>query len=115
MVGNNSTDSIVVDNVNITFKIFPFLSGINNNFSVSLSGPDGYPPTSIKTVFLIFSNKQAGLGPISTELAKVNEGEYSGAGAYLSQPGRWEVKITVQRTNAYDLNHNFIFDIQNPP
>ena len=115
MVGSNFTDSIVVDNINITFKIFPFLSGINNNFSVSLSGPDGNPLTNIKTVFLIFSNKQAGLGPISTELAKVNEGEYSGAGAYLSQAGRWEVKITVQRTNAYDLNHNFIFDIQNPP
>lgn len=115
VVGNNFTDSIVVDNVNITFKIIPFLSGINNNFTVSLSDPDGNPPTNINTVFLIFSNKQAGLGPISAELANVDEGEYSGSGAYLSQPGRWEAKITVQRINAYDLNHNFIFDIQNPP
>ena len=114
-VGNNFTDSAVVDNVNITLKIFPFFSGINNNFTVSLSDQAGNAPTNIKTVFLIFSNRQAGLGPISTELTKVDEGEYSGSGAYLSQPGRWEEKLTVQRTNAYDLNHDFIFDIQTLP
>ena len=33
------------------------------------------PPTNIKTVFLVFSNKQAGIGPISAELPKVGEGE----------------------------------------
>ena len=115
VVGNNFTDSAVVDDVNITLKIFPFFSGLNNNFTVSLSDQAGNAPTNIKTVFLIFSNKQAGLGPISTELTKVDEGEYSGSGAYLSQPGRWEEELTVQRTNAYDLNHDFIFDIKNPP
>jgi hypothetical protein len=115
VIGTNFTDTAVVDNVNILLKIFPFFSGINNNFTVSLSDSNGNAPTNIKTVFLIFSNKEVGIGPISTELTKVDEGEYSGSGAYLSQPGRWEVKITVQRINAYDLNHNFIFEIQNPP
>ncbi len=46
---------------------------INNNFTVTLSDSDGKAPANIKTVFLIFSNKQAGLGPISAELAKVGE------------------------------------------
>lgn len=112
---NNFTDNIVVDNVNVTFRISPFYSGINNNFTVSLSDSDGNVPTNIKTVFLIFSNKGAGLGPISTELDKVTEGEYSGSGGYLGQRGEWEAKITVQRIDAYDLNHSFNFDIQNPP
>jgi hypothetical protein len=35
------------------------------------------PPTNVQKVFLIFSNKQAGLGPISAELTKAGEGQYS--------------------------------------
>jgi methionine-rich copper-binding protein CopC len=115
MVANNFTDSAIVDNINVTSKISPFYSGVNNNFTVSLSDPDGNAPNNIITTFLVLSNREAGLGPISTELKKVTEGEYSGSGAYLSQPGEWEAKVTAQRTDAYDLNHSFNFDIQNPP
>ena len=114
-INNDFANSTRIDNVNLTFEISPFYSGINNNFTITLSDSDGKAPANIKTVFLIFSNKQAGLGPISAELAKVGEGEYSGSGGYLSQPGEWEVKTTVQRTEAYDLNHGFNFDIKNPP
>jgi hypothetical protein len=78
-----------------------------------LSDPDGKAPTNVKTVFMVFSNKQAGLGPISAELTKVGEVEYSGSGGYLSQPGEWEVKIIVQRIDAYDLNHSFVVTMQN--
>jgi methionine-rich copper-binding protein CopC len=112
---NNFTDSAIVDNINITSKISPFYSGINNNFIVSLSDSNGNAPNNIMTIFLILSNREAGLGPISTELSKVAEGNYSGSGAYLSQPGEWEAKITAQRTDAYDLNHSFKFDVQSPP
>jgi methionine-rich copper-binding protein CopC len=114
-VTNTFEDSIIVDNINVTYSISPFYSGANNNFTVALSDSNGNPPTNIKTVFLIFNNEQAGLGPISAELMKIGEGQYSGSGGYLSQPGEWEVKITVQRTDAYDLNHSFTFDIKNPP
>jgi hypothetical protein len=38
----------------------------------------------LKKVFLIFNNKQAGLGPISVELMKVGEGEYSGSVGAIS-------------------------------
>jgi methionine-rich copper-binding protein CopC len=112
---SNFTDSVAVDNVNIIFGISPFYSGINNNFTVLLSDSDGNAPTNIKTVFLIFSHRGAGLGPISTELSNAAEGEYNGSGAYFGQPGEWEAKMTVQRANAYDLHHIFRFNIQNPP
>jgi methionine-rich copper-binding protein CopC len=115
MASNNFTDSAIVDNINVTTNITPFYSGTNNNFTVSLSDSNGNAPTNINTVFLAFNNKDAGLGPISTELTKADEGTYSGSGAYLSQAGQWEAKITVQRTDDYDLNHSFNFDIQNPP
>jgi methionine-rich copper-binding protein CopC len=115
MTNNDFVNSTIINNVNVTFRISPFYSGINNNFTVSLSDSDGKAPTNVKTVFLIFSNKQAGLGPISAELTKAGEGLYNGSGGYLSQPGEWEVKMTVQRNEAYDLNHSFTFDIKNPP
>lgn len=115
MTNNDFVNSTVINNVNITYRISPFYSGINNNFTVSLSDSDGKAPTNVKTVFLIFSNKEAGLGPISAELTKIGEGQYRGSGGYLSQPGEWEVKMTVQRNEAYDLNHSFAFDIKNPP
>ena len=115
ITNNDFANSTIIDNVNVTYKISPFYSGINNNFTVSLSDSDEKVPTNIKTVLLIFSNKQAELGPISAELPKVGEGEYSGSGGYLSQPGEWEVKMIVQRNEAYDLNHSFTFNIKNPP
>jgi methionine-rich copper-binding protein CopC len=115
VAGNNFSDSVIVDNINITSKISPFFSGVNNNFTISLSDSNGNGPTNIKSVFLIFSNKEAGLGPISTELSKTKDGEYGGSGSYLGQPGEWEAKIAIQRTDAYDLNHSFNFNIQNPP
>ena len=30
---------------------------------------------------------------------------YSTYGGYLSQPGEWDLKVTVQRSNLYDLNY----------
>jgi methionine-rich copper-binding protein CopC len=114
MTNNDFVNSTIVNNVNITYRISPFYSGINNNFTVSLSDSDGNAPTNVKTVFLIFSNKQSGLGPISAELTEADEGQYSASGGYLSQPGDWDVKMTVQRNEVYDLNHSFTFDIKNP-
>ena len=112
---NQFVDSSIVNNVNITTKISPFYSGTNNNFTVFLFDSDGKAPTNIKTVFLVFNNKQAGLGPISAELTKTNEGLYEGSGGYLSQPGEWDMKIVIQRTDAYDLNHNIAVTMKNQP
>jgi hypothetical protein len=57
---------------------------MNNNFTISLSDFDGNALTNVKKSFLIFNNKQAGLGPISAELMKVGEGEYSGSVGAIS-------------------------------
>ncbi|MGI0045006.1 MAG: copper resistance CopC family protein, partial [Nitrososphaeraceae archaeon] len=37
ITSNEFSDSTIVDNVNLTYKISPFYSGINNNFTISLS------------------------------------------------------------------------------
>jgi len=43
-------------------------------------------------------------------LERVDNGTYSIDGGYLSQAGEWDIRIVVQRTDAYDLNHSF--DVQ---
>jgi hypothetical protein len=38
-------------------------------------------------------------------LVKKNDTAYSIEGGYLSRPGEWDVKLTIQRSNMYDLNY----------
>jgi hypothetical protein len=62
-----------------------------------------------------FNHKQAGIGPIVANLHKLANGLYSTEGGYMSQPGEWDIKITVQRDRAYDLNHSFKITAKAPP
>ena len=105
---NNNTFSerAIVDNVNLTLKITPFYVG-QNTFNVTLTDQSDNPPTNIKNVIVSFTNKDAGLGPIIANLNKTGEGKFAANGSYLSQPGEWEIKVTAQRSGAYDLNHTF--------
>jgi hypothetical protein len=54
-----------------------------------------------------FTNTESNIGPIVANLAKKGEGQYSVTGGYLSQPGEWDIKVTAQRSGAYDLNYSF--------
>ena len=38
---------------------------------------------------------------------------YSTYGGYQSQPGAWGLKVTVQRSNLYDLNHRLSVMLNN--
>ena len=59
-----------------------------------------------------FTNDQANIGPIVVNLNKINEGVYSIFGGYLSQKGNWNIHLTAQRLNAYDLNYEFDVDLK---
>jgi methionine-rich copper-binding protein CopC len=114
---NNNTfsDQVTVDNVNLQYKITPFYAGTSNSFNVTLTDASGKPPTNIKNVIMQFNNKQAGIGPVVANLNKMENGLYSIEGGYLSQPGEWDIKIIVQRNEAYDLNHSFRVTAKSPP
>jgi hypothetical protein len=58
-----------------------------------------------------FTNQNQNIGPIIANLEKTGDGVYSVTGAYLSQEGEWNVKLTVQRSGHYDLNHSFDISI----
>lgn len=104
--GNIFSESSTVDNVNVTLKITPFYVG-QNTFNVTLTDQSGTFPTNIRNVILSFTNQDVGIGPIVATLNKTGEGKFAAQGNYLSQPGNWDIKVTAQRSGAYDLNHTF--------
>jgi copper transport protein len=94
---------IVNQGIPMTLTISPFHVGFNN-FTVSI--PEASQNSSqISNVFAEFKKSDGSLGPIIAKLQKINPGVYSAIGGYLSQPGQWDMKITVQRISAYDLNY----------
>jgi methionine-rich copper-binding protein CopC len=107
-VSENKTfsEQATIDNVNLKNEITPFSVGINT-FNVTLTDQQGNPAKNITNVIMQFTNTESNIGPIVANLAKNREGQYSVTGGYLSQPGEWNIKVTAQRSGAYDLNYSF--------
>ncbi len=107
-VSENKTfsEQATIDNVNLKNAITPFSVGINT-FNVTLTDQQGNPAKNITNVIMQFTNTESNIGPIVAKLAKKGEGQYSVTGGYLSQPGEWDIKVTAQRSGAYDLNYSF--------
>ncbi|HEY7228563.1 MAG TPA: CopD family protein [Nitrososphaeraceae archaeon] len=89
--------------VPISLAISPFFVGFNN-FTVNLSD-ENQNISQVSNVFIEFKKRDLSLGPIFAKLVKKNDTAYSIEGGYLSRPGEWDVKLTIQRSNMYDLNY----------
>lgn len=103
---NTFLEQTVIDKVNLEYEITPLQVGINT-FTIKLKDDNNKPLSNINNVIMQFTNQNQNIGPIIANLEKTGEEAYSITGAYLSQEGEWTVKITVQRTGQYDLNHSF--------
>jgi methionine-rich copper-binding protein CopC len=103
---NTFSEKTIIDKVNLEYEITPLIAGINT-FSVTLKDEKDKPIDNIKNVIMQFNNQDQNIGPIIANLKNTDNGVYNTTGAYLSQEGQWNVKITVQRTGQYDLNHSF--------
>jgi methionine-rich copper-binding protein CopC len=104
---NKFSEKTIIDKVNLEYEISPLITGDINTFTVTLKDEMGKPINNIKNVIMQFNNQEQNIGPIIANLEKTNNGVYNTTGAYLSQEGQWNIKITVQRTGEYDLNHRF--------
>lgn len=93
----------------ITFVISPFVTGFNN-FTVNFLG-ENESIGQVSNVSIEFRKSDLSLGPIFAKLSKNNETSYSVNGGYLSQPGQWDLKVTIQRSNLYDLNYRLSFTV----
>jgi len=113
---NTTTQKSFVQELNnqgipLTLQISPFQVGFNN-FTVTI--PEASQNSSqISEVFIEFKKSDGSLGPIIAKLQRTSPGGYSIVGGYLSQPGQWDMKITVQRSSAYDLNYRLSATVNN--
>lgn len=104
---NKFVEKTIIDKVNLEYEIIPLIAGDINTFTVTLKDEMGNPINNVKNVIMQFNNQDQNIGPIIANLKKVENGIYNTTGPYLSQDGEWNIKITVQRTGEYDLNHSF--------
>ena len=104
---NIFSEQTIIDKVNLEYEISPLIAGDINTFTVTLKDKMGKPLNNVKNLMLQFNNQEQNIGPIIANLKKSENGIYNTSGAYLSQEGKWNIKITVQRTGEYDLNHSF--------
>ena len=55
------------------------------------------------------------MGPIVANLQKTGPGVFSVTGAYISQPGEWDIALAAQRVQDLDLNYEFTAKVTNAP
>ena len=106
-----STNITTTDNVVLNFNIAPFKVG-SNTFDLHIYHVNGTAVENIRNVFLEFNNPDKNLGPLVDTMKKVGVGNYSSTGNYLSQEGKWNIKITVQRIGEYDINQRINVNVQ---
>jgi methionine-rich copper-binding protein CopC len=104
---NKFSEKTIINKVNLEYEITPLIAGDINTFIVTLKDEMGKPLNNIKNMIMQFNNQEQNIGPIIANLKNAENGTYNTTGAYLSQEGEWNIKITVQRTGEYDLNHSF--------
>jgi len=113
---NNSTYTIQtkIMNVNTKIEINPFYSGFNT-FKVTFTDAADKPYTKVSSTEIVFGNAAADISNVVANLHKIGPGMFSVTGAYISQPGEWDIALSAQRIQDFDLNYEFTAKVINPP
>ena len=101
-------------NVNTKIEINPFYSGFNV-FKVTFTDAAGKPYTKVSTTEIVFGNTAADISNVVANLQKMGRGVFSVTGAYISQPGEWDIALSAQRVQDLDLNYAFTAKVTNAP
>ena len=101
-------------NVKTKIEINPFYSGFNV-FKVTFTDAAGKPYTKVSTTEIVFSNTAADISNVVANLQKIGPGVFSVTGAYISQPGEWDIAVAAQRVQDLDLNYEFTAKVTNAP
>ena len=112
----NSTYTIrtKIMNVNTKIEINPFYSGFNT-FKVTFTDAAGKPYTKVSSTEIVFGNTAADISNVVANLHKIEPGVFSVTGAYISQPGEWDIALSAQRVQDLDLNYEFTAKVTNAP
>ena len=90
----------------IHLKISPNQPG-SNRFWTHLYHPDTSPIGEVQLVRLFFAPKKAELGQARTNLPTEGDDIYVDEGAWMSQPGEWDVTVYVRRRGMDDATAQF--------
>jgi hypothetical protein len=116
MTPANSTKIIQtkIMNVNTKIEINPFYSGFNV-FKVTFTDASGKLYSKVSTAEITFANTAADISNVVANLKKIRTGVFSVTGAYISQPGEWDISLAAQRVQDLDLNYQFTAKVTSAP
>ena len=100
------TDMSMLDNLHVGFDVIPGWVGINT-FTITLTTYDGVWIPDASLIRLRFESEESNLGVSELKLEHTQNGIYTARGANISQPGKWKVRVNIQRPNAYDTVTDF--------
>jgi hypothetical protein len=108
---DNFLQTLDAQGIPINFIIDPFVVGFNN-FTVNFLG-ENQNISKVSNLSIELKKADLSLSVISAKLERSNDTAFSAYGGYLGQPGKWDLKITVQRSDSYDLNYRLGLTINN--
>ncbi len=103
--------NVTVEDIQLQFDIIPLKVG-QNTFNLHASFANGTSISNINNVYLEFNNPEKNIGPLADTMDKIGQGNYTSTGSFLSQEGKWNIKLIIQRIGEYDINQQFDVDIK---
>jgi copper transport protein len=95
-------------------EITPGYVGVNQ-FTITPFDAEGNPITDASLIRLRFDSLDENLGQSELRPESLGDGVYNAQGANLSVPGRWRIRMTVQRPDQFDVVADFEAVVTHPP
>lgn len=107
-------EKTATDGVNVQLEITPGWVG-ENSFTLTLTDDTGKPIENASLLRLRFNQKTENLGESEIRPEHWQNGIYIGSGSNLSIPGEWQLRLSIQRPNEFDVLTDFDLTVAPPP
>jgi copper transport protein len=109
------TDTREANDLTVRVEFTPNKVGLNE-YALTVTNADGTPAEDLPLVRLRFtyidpSNPDTQQGQTDLILNEVDPGEYKGSGSFFSQPGSWQVEVTIRRDGQDDASRIFVTSV----
>jgi len=103
------------DDLHLHLAVSPGTVG-DNQFTVTLHDVANHlPVVTASLIRLRFEHLEMPGGENELRITEGANGSYRGGGPYLSMPGEWRIRATVQRPEAFDVVTDFLLQVESPP
>ncbi len=109
------TDMQMVDPLHVQLTLSPGWVG-ENTFTIALfTLADNQPVTDASLIRLRFESQSANLGESELRITEATDGVYQVTGSNLSAPGDWQLRMTIQRPQQFDIVTDFLLSVPTSP